>query len=174
MTYIRYTILLFCLCTPAKADLIHSTVTSVYDGDTVTLATGDKIRLAGIDSPERKSGRWPEQPYAIAAGDFLRAQLLGKHVTVSWTKRDRYGRPVGKVYHRRVDQNWRMVDAGLAWHFKEYEAEQSERDRKRYATAHLRARAKRAGLWADSGAIAPWDWRQKGSARPLQNSEVSN
>lgn len=52
MTYIRYTTLLFCLCTPAQAELIHSTVTSVYDGDTVTLATGDKIRLAGIDAPE--------------------------------------------------------------------------------------------------------------------------
>lgn len=154
MTYIRYTVLLFCLCSTAQAELIHSTVTSVYDGDTVTLATGDKIRLAGIDAPEIK------QPFGIQSRDALRSAVLNKPVTVSWSKVDKYKRKVGKIYLRRIDQNWRQVQAGLAWHYVKYEAEQSPRDRKRYATAHITAKAKRTGLWADPGAIAPWDFRR--------------
>lgn len=145
------------------AEYIHGTVVSVHDGDTVTVEAAGvrhKVRLAGIDSPERKSARWPEQPYALAAGDFLRGELLGKPVTVSWTKRDRYGRPVGKVYYRRIDQNWRMVAAGFAWHYKTYQSEQSPRDRKRYATAEAAARAARAGLWAAPSHVPPWDWRR--------------
>lgn len=155
MTYIRYTTLLFCLCTPAQAELIHSTVTSVYDGDTVTLATGDKIRLAGIDAPEIK------QPFGIQSRDALRAAVLNKPVTVSWSKLDRYKRKVGKIYLHRVDQNWRQVQAGLVWHYKAYQDEQSNRDRVRYARAESEARAARLGLWSDDSPVAPWEFRRR-------------
>jgi len=50
----------------ASAELLTGTVTSVHDGDTITLNTDSgakKIRLAGIDAPEIK------QPYGIASRD---------------------------------------------------------------------------------------------------------
>ena len=136
------------------AQYIHGTVVSVHDGDTVTLSTGDKIRLAGIDAPEIK------QPFGIQSRDALRSAVLGKPVTVSWFKVDKYGRKVGKIYLHRIDQNWRMVNAGFAWHFKAYQDEQSPRDRKRYATAEVTARAAHAGLWAAPSPVSPWDWRR--------------
>lgn len=137
----------------SPAEYIHGNVASVYDGDTVTLSTGDKIRLAGIDAPEIK------QPFGIQSRDALRSAVLNKPVTVSWSKVDKYGRKVGKIYYRRIDQNWRQVHAGLAWHYVKYSAEQSPRDRKRYATAEVTARAARTGLWSAPNPVAPWDWR---------------
>lgn len=139
------------------AQYIHGTVVSVYDGDTVTIEAAGarhKIRLAGIDAPEIK------QPFGIQSRDALRSAVLNKPVTVSWFKVDKYGRKVGKIYFRRIDQNWRQVQAGLGWHYKAYASEQSPRDRKRYATAEVTARAAGAGLWADPSPVSPWDWRR--------------
>lgn len=151
------TLLSVCWLFPAvvSAAYIHGTVVGVYDGDTVTLSTGDKIRLAGIDAPEIK------QPFGIESRNALRSAILHKPVTVSWFKVDRYGRKVGKIYYRRVDQNWRQVHGGLAWHYKTYASEQSPRDQARYSRAEITARSTRLGLWSDPTAIPPWEFRRK-------------
>ena len=49
----------------------------------------NKIRLAGIDAPERK------QAYGLASRKHLASIVAGKQVTVEYQKRDRYGRIVG-------------------------------------------------------------------------------
>ena len=147
---------LFFLPSLCSADLIEGIVTKVYDGDTVTLSTGDKIRLAGIDAPEIK------QPFGIESRDALRSAILNKSVTVSWSKFDRYKRKVGKIYFRRVDQNWRQVQNGFAWHYVKYAAEQSQGDQERYANEESKARAGRVGLWC-CDPVAPWDWRKRRS-----------
>ena len=59
-----------------------------------------------------------------------------------------------------LDLNLAQVTGGLAWHYKKYAHEQSEEDRERYSFAEEEARAKKAGLWADPHAIAPWEWRK--------------
>jgi endonuclease YncB( thermonuclease family) len=46
-------------------------------------------------------------------------------VTVEWYKKDRYGRLVGSVYLKGRDVGLEQVRAGLAWHYKLYENEQS-------------------------------------------------
>lgn len=73
---------------------LHGTVTRVLDGDTleVRLDSGrrDRVRLIGIDTPERSDCFGPE---AIRAA---RALALGKHVLLRGDRtqdtRDRYGR----------------------------------------------------------------------------------
>jgi endonuclease YncB( thermonuclease family) len=57
------------------------------------------------------------------------------------------------------DANLALVAAGLAWHYKKYQREQSEADRLLYALAEEDARARGLGLWRDRAPIAPWDWR---------------
>lgn len=138
----------------AHAELLYAVVKSVYDGDTVTLSTGDKIRLAGIDAPELN------QPLGVEARDALRVAILNKPVLVSWSKLDRYKRKVGKIYYRRVDQNWRQVRSGLAWHYVKYAAEQPIKDQERYAQAEVEARASHLGLWC-CDPVPPWDWRKR-------------
>ena len=56
--------------------------------------------------------------------------------------------------------NLRQVQAGLAWHYKKYAAEQSDVDRRLYADAETDARNAGRGLWQESSPIPPWEWRR--------------
>jgi endonuclease YncB( thermonuclease family) len=52
------------------------------------------------------------------------------------------------------------VQAGMAWHYKEYELEQSPADRELYARAEDDARAARRGLWQDADPVEPSAFRK--------------
>ena len=60
----------------------------------------------------------------------------------------------------RQDVNVRLVEAGLAWHYKAYQKEQSRSDAMLYAAAESQAREKHLGLWVDPNATPPWEWRR--------------
>ena len=78
----------------AFADTLTGKVVKVADGDTVTILdnnTQHKIRLQGIDAPERK------QPFGNASRKHLATLVAGQEITVKWENRDRYGRIVGFV-----------------------------------------------------------------------------
>ena len=134
-------------------------VVSIADGDTVTVLdaaqTQHKVRLAGIDAPERK------QPFGQVARQYLASAVFGKTVTIEWSKVDRYRREIGKVLLDGKDINLMLVDAGLAWHYKFYEREQSPEDRHSYSTAEQRARAARRGLWRENTPSPPWEFRRR-------------
>ena len=135
---------------PVFADTLTSQVIRVADGDTVTVLdygkTQHKIRLQGIDAPERG------QPYGKASGKRLSGLVDGRFVVVEYEKRDRYGRVVGKVLLSGEDVNLRQIEAGLTWHYKKYEREQSVEDRMMYASAEVEAR--------EAKPVAPWEWRK--------------
>lgn len=105
---------------------LRGKVTKLADGDSITVLGDDKkqhnIRLAGIDAPERN------QPYGKAAKVFLSNKVFGKTVCVGWYKRDKYQRLVGVVRINDEDVSLQLVEAGLAWHYKRYQKEQSEFD----------------------------------------------
>lgn len=149
----------------ATAALLEGVVVGVTDGDTITVldATRNqhKIRLAGIDAPE--SG----QPFGQRSRQYLASIAFQKRVAVEWAKRDRYGRIVGKVLVNGNDVNVRLVQAGLAWHYKAYQKEQSSSDAMLYADAESEAREQRLGLWRDARPVPPWEWRKakKGPSR---------
>ena len=141
--------------TPVR--LLVGEVVALADGDTVTVLDDRKIphkvRLAGIDAPEHG------QPFSVHSRQALAATALRRRVSVEWHKTDRFGRLVGKVMIGDVDICLEQIKAGMAWHYKQFEKEQSEFDRVRYAQAELAARNLRLGLWSDSRPIAPWDFR---------------
>jgi len=88
----------------------------VADGDTVTVLDADrtqhKIRVAGIDAPEK------EQPFGQRSKASMSNFVFGKDVVVMGRKRDRYGRLVGKVLVSDPSCTARIcpktLDAGLA------------------------------------------------------------
>ena len=133
-------------------------VVSVADGDTIVVIDDAKrsyeIRLQGIDAPE--GGQ--------AFGDRSRENLSGlvadKEVTVSWFKRDRYGRIVGQVSINGADICLEQIKAGMAWHYKYFQSEQTAEDRRLYADAEVEARASRLGLWSDANPVPPWNFRR--------------
>lgn len=139
------------------AQTITGKVVSVADGDTITVLDEQlvqhKIRLAGIDAPERK------QPFGQRAREHLSILVAGRVVSVPSEKQDRYGRTVGVVLVDGRDANLAMVQAGFAWHYKKYEAEQVKSDRLLYSRAETETKAAGHGLWSDAEPIAPWDWR---------------
>ena len=141
----------------AHADVLLGHVISVSDGDTITVLDDNKqrhvIRLMGIDAPEKA------QAYGQKAKESLSDLVFNKEVSVTWFKRDRYGRTVGQVYVDDTDVCLEQIKRGLAWHYKDYEREQSVEDRTRYAIAEEQARITRIGLWADSNAIEPSKFR---------------
>jgi endonuclease YncB( thermonuclease family) len=141
----------------ATAQPLSGKVIGVKDGDTVVLLDAEKrshdIRLAGIDAPEKA------QPFGQRSKEHLSDTVFGKQVTVEGGKTDRYGRRVSKVIVNGSDANLAQVRNGFAWHYKEYEREQSTTDRKLYADAESAARSARLGLWRDNAPTPPWDWR---------------
>jgi endonuclease YncB( thermonuclease family) len=79
-----------------KADVI----TAVHDGDTVTTASGEKIRLACIDAPEvtnNKHGK--KDPIGgPAAQKWLSDLVLNKDIKIERVTKDLYGRTVGRLF----------------------------------------------------------------------------
>jgi endonuclease YncB( thermonuclease family) len=151
-------LLAYALVVPAYAETLSGRITHVTDGDTLTLVTADLqkyvVRLAGIDAPERN------QPFGSESRDHLTALTLDKAATVESRKQDRYGRLVGKVVVEGVDVNLALLRAGLAWHYTEYQSEQSVVDLYRYAAEELIARTAKRGLWGTPTSVPPWQWRQ--------------
>jgi endonuclease YncB( thermonuclease family) len=152
------TVLFLCTFNSAFADELTGRVVRIYDGDTFTLLTEmreqHKIRLAGIDAPEKR------QSYGQRSKERLSELAFNRRVRVIWNKRDRYGRIVGKVFINDTDVNLNLVVSGLAWHFKHYEMEQSTADRRAYAVAEARARSARIGLWREANPVPPWNFRR--------------
>lgn len=88
---------------------ITGTVSKVHDGDTITVA-GYSIRLDSIDAPELK------QAYGVQSRDNLANLVNGQPVTVTYAKKDKYGRIVGTVFKSDCTQvNLRQVETGSAW-----------------------------------------------------------
>ena len=161
MKYLLKT-LFFALAVQCQATTIEGRVVGVADGDTITVLdasdTQHKIRLAGIDAPEK------HQPFGQRSKESLSDLVFGRAVMVETDKRDKYGRNVGKVLVDGNDANLEKVKRGLACHYKQYEKEQPANDRVEYAVAEGAARASRLGLWADAEPVAPWEFRHRTKA----------
>lgn len=131
---------------------IFGTVTKVHDGDTVTVGS-QSIRLDSIDAPELA------QTFGAQAQKTLENLLLGKYVTVAYTKLDRFGRTVGAVFTSDCTYaSLRQVVIGLAWYYRAYQCEISADARNAFASAEDASKAANLGLWAGT-ATPPWVYR---------------
>ena len=104
-----------------------ATITSVYDGDTVTAdvdlgfrnwVKGEKLRLSRINTPEV---RGVERPEGLISRDWLREKLMGQDVIIKTLKdkKGKYGRYVVEIYLNGQNINDLLVEEGLA-EYKEY------------------------------------------------------
>ena len=153
--------LLLALACAAQAETITGMVVGVTDGDTITVLDSGKmqhkIRLAGIDAPEKK------QAFGNRSKESLSDMVFDKTVNVETEKRDRYGRQIGKVLVNGQDVNLVQVERGMAWFYRQYQREQSPNDRRLYEAAEDAAKAGKRGLWRDSEPVPPWDFRHNKS-----------
>lgn len=146
----------------AAPEPIEGQALDVHDGDSFTMRADDgrrlRIRVSGIDAPEQ------QQPWSEASRRHLGELLRGRRIRIDPVKQDVFDRTVAKVWVLDDDVPPRdaalsLLEAGLAWHFVRYQADQPPADVPRYAQAERVARARRAGLWQDRAPEAPWDFR---------------
>jgi micrococcal nuclease len=132
-------------------------VVGVTDGDTITVlhnGKGKRVRLHGIDSPEKG------QAFGQRAKQFTSALVFGKEVTLMVQDSDQYGRMIGevKLLDGRV-LNHELVKAGLAWWYRRYAPGDTMLE-----GLEKEARDAKQGLWVDPNPIPPWTWRKLGRA----------
>ena len=142
----------------ARAEIVGKA--RVIDGDTIEVQ-GQRIRLHGIDAPERA-----QKCRSRAGQDVLCGELATEYLR-SWIDRapqvrcvergtGKYGRAIGLCYLAGgtaldgLDLSAEMVRAGWALAYRQYSDD--------YADAEDAARARGAGIWAFAF-TAPWAWR---------------
>ena len=102
-----------------EISITSDVIDSCYDGDTCTTTSGEKIRLACIDTPEIRGERADPEP-AKAARDFLNSKVAGEEVSIRRIKEDRFGRTVAELSKDGINIQKLMVSEGYAKIFKKY------------------------------------------------------
>jgi endonuclease YncB( thermonuclease family) len=141
---------------PGRPESFEAVITRVVDGDTVWVRRADrgraapiKVRLHGLDAPERCQAGGVESQQALAgrlADDRVRVHPLG---------RDEHGRLLARLTRGDADVGAWMVAQGWAW------SEGRGRSGGRYGNEQRAAQAVGRGLHADPAAIRPREFRQR-------------
>ncbi len=144
----------------AAPTTLAGTVLWIYDGDTIKVEQIGKVRLIGIDTPEKedserdryylKQGIRRDRLRSIAdeAQQFLIKKAKGQHVTLhtDLEERDRHGRLLAYVYlpdSRLINQM--LLEEGLAAVYRKFEFRLKED----FLATESRARKKQIGLWQE-------------------------
>jgi endonuclease YncB( thermonuclease family) len=153
--YIKYAIfaMFSILAFHVSAQTISGRVVSVADGDTLTVLTDDyqqfKIRLAGIDAPEKS------QAFGQVSKHQLSKLCFNKQAEVNVVTTDKYRRVVGDVFCENIHANKEMVRDGYAWVYRQY-----SKGFEQFIPLEQAAQEARIGLWADAQPTPPWQWRR--------------
>jgi endonuclease YncB( thermonuclease family) len=127
-------------------------VVAIADGDTLTVLddskTQHKIRLAGIDAPEKG------QAFGNKAREALGDKVFQQTIRIEVIDIDRYHREVGRIFLGDRFINMEMVTDGFAWRYVQYDKPGE------FTAAEADARERRRGLWADPNPTPPWEWRK--------------
>jgi micrococcal nuclease len=131
-------------------------VERVVDGDTVVLNNSEKVRLLGINTPEKN------MPLYEKAKIFLESLILNKTVFVELVERDRYGRILGYIFVKERHINQLILENGFG-HLYYYDKD--ERYDEMFKAEEF-ARENSLGIWGRSDhygclEIIQWTWLDK-------------
>lgn len=174
----KFRLIVLAALLPLTAAAERCLFVGVSDGDTLTARCGAagsfeqvKVRVAGIDAPERK------QAFGARSKETLSDLTFYKTARLDCVKSDRYGRRVCNVWvapnsnpngPQKLDAGLAMVTLGMAWWYRAYSREQTPEARGQYEFAEAEAKARRVGLWRDVEQLAPWEWRKQQAVERAQ------
>ena len=101
-------------------------IVKVVDGDTVdvvidlgfNLSKKERVRLAGIDSPESRTRDAEEKIFGLEAKAYLKTRLEGSKKLIVKTEKDgKYGRMLGHLFCGETNINTEMIYRGYAWEY---------------------------------------------------------
>lgn len=119
----------------------------VYDGDTIQLSSGEKVRYIGIDSPELNHEENKKGCFADEATEENKRLVLNKKLSLSKdiTDRDKYDRLLRYVYlEGGTFVNLELVRRGYA---KKLTIPPDTKFQQDFKDAELYAKTNRLGLW---------------------------
>jgi endonuclease YncB( thermonuclease family) len=144
--------LILCLCLEGTAEAVDSPevpttgkVVKVYDGDTLTLASGDKVRLRGVNTPEIR----PYEAFSTEARDAAAKVFLHQDVVLRYgagDKKDGYGRLIASISVDETDLGMLLVEKGLGHVFH---IPPDNLDIEPLLQAQAKAKAAKLGIWSD-------------------------
>jgi endonuclease YncB( thermonuclease family) len=123
-----------------------TTITKVYDGDTITLSSGERVRFLQIDTPELSTAEcYGEEARSALVGLLNAPGQLTLKTDPRLDKVDRYGRLLRYVFIGKTNINLKMVEIGAAapYFYKGDKGQYSAQILKAAQTA----KAKSLGLW---------------------------
>ncbi|MFN5467503.1 MAG: thermonuclease family protein [Pirellulaceae bacterium] len=136
----------------SDAKTIQGKVIKVIDGDSIVIQDDKEhsieVQLEGLDAPEF------QQPFGKESKELLSEKLLKKDVSIQWEKEDNYKRKLGWVFHEDRNINLWMIEKGAAWHYAQYNKEES------FSNAQQVAKKAKLGLWDEAMPQPPWDYRR--------------
>jgi len=158
MLHRLFIVLLLLLATArVPAETLTGRIVGVNDGDTLTLLDAEhvphKIRVAGIDAPEKK------QDFGEKSKSHLSALTFNRLAQADCRKIDRYRRQICVVYVDGLDVGLEQIKGGMAWWYQQYAREQTKQERIDYEHAEFLAKLHRTGLWNSKNPTPPWEWR---------------
>ena len=123
-------------------------VKSVYDGDTVILENGERVRLLGINTPEIEGRFREDEPGGLAAKAWLQDQLKDGKVFLEYDeeKQDHYQRSLAHLHLPDGKHlNVALVENGLA---AVSIVPPNLRHTKALVSAQQKAEKEKLGIWA--------------------------
>jgi micrococcal nuclease len=136
------------------AEGIHE-VRRVVDGDTLLLASGARVRLQGIDTPETVHEGFAVEAWGPQASQFTKdfvARAGGRvRLTFSLERKDRHDRFLAFVWNEDTMLNEELVLAGLAHARLDYRY--SGTMKRRLAKAQDEARQAGRGIWSEGRSL---------------------
>jgi micrococcal nuclease len=129
---------------PTPVEGLPVVIARVFDGDTVELSDGRKVRYTGINTPERG------QPYYEAAAQANRSLVEGKTawMVLDVQTTDRFGRILAYIWVDGQFVNLELVRQGYA---NAYTKPPNLRYSEELLLAEQLARAEQVGLWTPAG-----------------------
>ncbi len=104
-------------------------ITGVVDGDTIdvdidlgfNVSFSQRVRLAGIDTPESRTSDKAEKVLGLESKEYLKSKLKDAKLVVIKTEKpdssEKYGRILGWLYvdGNTISINDQMIEDGYAW-----------------------------------------------------------
>jgi len=137
-------------CAPLQLPNKILTVSKIYDGDTLKLEDGRKLRLIGVNTPERGRDGSTDQPFYTEAKNHLQ-KILAAHqynikIIIGQDSRDRYKRVLAHVFTTKGENlNASLVKNGMGFHIT---IPPNLQFNKCYKEAEKYAQQQKLGLWS--------------------------
>jgi len=147
-----------------EKETMQSKLIRVVDGDTIEIENGIKVRLLGINTPEKG------QIYYEEAKEYLK-QFENESITIETKGVDKYGRILGHVFNEKTHLNEEIMQNGFATLYYYGEDNYYSSLKK----AESKAREEEEGIWKKSprtGCLELLELKYEEDTERCSNEEV--